>query len=83
MEIDKEQLAKYQAAKTELESSILQKLNAIRTRLTESSKETLGEQLQVLVMVNDELEDVLLNWEDIALPKSSHLADLDFDEDDY
>lgn len=82
MKIDKAQLAKYQAAKQELESTIFKKLEAIKDRVANHAYETIGENLQVLVMVSDELDDVLLNWEVSVLPTGSILDDSDLDEDD-
>lgn len=82
MKTEAAQLAKYKAAKLELETTILKKLEAVRDRVKNHSYETIGEHVQVLVMVNDELDDVLMNWEVGIFPADSILDDLDLDEDD-
>jgi hypothetical protein len=73
-------LAKYEATKRELETTILKKLEAIQDRVKNHSYKTIGEHLQVLVMVSDELDDVLMNWEVGGISADSILDDLDLDE---
>lgn len=82
MKLEKEQIAKYQAAKKELETLILKKLDAVKEKVLTHNYETLGENIQVLVMVSDELDDVLMNWEVSMLSASTITDEDDLDEDD-
>ena len=75
----KEELEKYNALRRELESLILKKVDAIKEKTLTHSFETLGENIQVLTIVSDELDDILLNWEPSPFAQRSFL---DLDEDD-
>lgn len=67
--------------KSELISRIDQKLNWIKEKSTADSG-NLKKDIQILLMVSDELDDVLLNWEEPPI-LSIGSNDFDFDEDDY
>ena len=81
MEHKTEQLATYLAARKELETLISQKLDAIKTQVFSKKSENSAEDLQILIMVNDELDDVLLNWEVSHLSARPKTDDFDDDED--
>lgn len=63
-----------------LEREILQKLDSIRTKVLTLKSSNEVKDVQMLVIVNDELDDVLLNWQ-ISGPLSAvpfdDLDDLD------
>lgn len=63
----------------ELRSSILKKTEAIKERILLSRGAQQPDYLQILLMVDDELDDVLLNWESESLSAIS----FDDDDDDY
>lgn len=72
---------KYRAVRRELESLILKKLEAIKEKVLTHAEGTVGENIQILTMVSDELDDVLLNWEPSALGTSP--IEWHDDDDDY
>ena len=67
----------------EIEKEILSKLKAIEEKVLTNKLEEATENLQVLLMVNDELDDVLLNWQtgQIGVRQfgDDHFDDLDDD----
>ena len=69
----------------ELKKEIFEKINHLTERVESSSKVDSKKNLSILIIVNDELEDVLLNWSDEALPRASWLDidDLEDDGDDF
>ena len=71
----------------ELEKEILGKLKAIEEKVLTSKLDEPLENLQVLLMVNDELDDVLLNWQTSQLGVrqfgDDHFDDLDDQDDDF
>lgn len=69
----------------ELKREIFEKINQLTERVESSSKVDSKKNLSILIIVNDELEDVLLNWSDEALPRASWLDidDLEDDNDDF
>lgn len=67
---------KTEAVVEELRSSILKKTEAIKERILLSRGAQQSDYLQILLMVDDELDDVLLNWE------SESLSAISFDDDD-
>lgn len=74
---------RYVALKKELETSVFEKLKLIEEKILTKTSGSHSKDVQVLIMVNDELDDVLLNWEDsIILPTSLSSDSFDDDEDD-
>lgn len=65
-----------EAIKEELKSSIIKKADAIKERILLGRGSQQSDYLQILLMVDDELDDVLLNWE------SESLSAVSFDDDD-
>jgi hypothetical protein len=70
---------KTEAVIEELRSSILKKTEAIKERILLSRGAQQPDYLQILLMIDDELDDVLLNWESESLSAIS----FDDDDDDY
>ena len=70
---------KTEAVIEELRSSILKKTEAIKERILLSRGAQQPDYLQILLMIDDELDDVLLNWESDSLSAIS----FDDDDDDY
>jgi hypothetical protein len=68
----------------ELKSLILKKIDAIREKVVLETGSHKDSYLQMLLMVSEDLDDVLLNWEyDSINPKFDFLRDLeDFDDED-
>ena len=86
MDIEKQ---KYLVVRNELEAKALKQIEEISEKIkflpNNSSERT--EDIQRLIIVNDELEDILLNWSDTTLGVRSFgqdfdLEDLDEDFDD-
>lgn len=67
---------KTEAIIEELRSSIIKKADAIKERILLSRGAQQSDYLQILLMVDDELDDVLLNWE------SESLSAISFDDDE-
>jgi len=67
---------KTEAIIEELRSSIIKKVDAIKERIQLNRGSQQSDYLQILLMVDDELDDVLLNWE------SESLSAISFDDDD-
>ena len=61
--INDELIVKSQAIRKELETAILLKLGQIKEKILIHSYKTIGEEIQPLSIVHDDLDDVLLNWE--------------------
>jgi hypothetical protein len=71
------------ALEEELRKSIIKKLDTIRESITLQKGATQSSYYQMLIMIDDDLEDVLLNWDyDSIDPRLSNMDDLD-DDDDY
>ena len=70
---------KTEAIIEELRSSIIKKVDAIKERILLNRGSQQSDYLQILLMVDDELDDVLLNWESESLSAVS----FDDDDDDY
>jgi len=73
---------RYLALKKELENTALEKVKKIEEKLLTKSSESHAEDIQILLMVNDELDDVLLNWEEPVQFSTSNKSDW-FDDDDF
>lgn len=66
-----------------IEGLILQKLDKIRENVRTSALSESKTDLQILLMVNDELDDVLLNWQisgPIGAVSFDDLDDFDFED---
>ena len=61
--INDELIVKSQAIRKELETTILSKLEQIKEKILTHNYKTIGEEIQTLSIVHDDLDDVLLNWE--------------------
>jgi hypothetical protein len=73
---------RYLALKKELENTALEKVKKIEEKLLTKSSESHAEDIQILLMVNDELDDVLLNWEEPVQFSTSNKSDW-FDDGDF
>jgi hypothetical protein len=67
-----------ESVKEKLKASIIQKADAIKDKILLSKGSQDSDYLQILIMVDDELDDVLLNWESEAI---SAISFGDDDED--
>ena len=75
---------RYVALKKELENSVFEKLKLIEEKILTKTSGSHSKDVQVLIMVNDELDDVLLNWEDsIILPTGLSSDSFDDEDDDF
>ena len=71
------------ALEEELKQSILKKLEVIKESVSLQKGSTSSSYYQMLIMIDDELDDVLLNWEyDSIDPRLSFHEDDDLDDDD-
>jgi hypothetical protein len=71
------------ALEEELRKSIIKKLDTIRESVTLQKGASQSSYYQMLIMIDDDLDDVLLNWDyDSIDPRLSNMDDLD-DDDDY
>jgi hypothetical protein len=62
--MNKAEISKLQTALvSELSESILKKIKEIEEKIILGTGSNRGDYLQVLTMVDDDLDDVLLNWE--------------------
>jgi len=78
--INDELIVKSQAIRKELETAILLKLGQIKEKILIHSYKTIGEEIQTLSIVHDDLDDVLLNWEISSISIfPTQLADIDED----
>ena len=78
--INEELIVKSQAIRKELETAILLKLGQIKEKILIHSYKTIGEEIQTLSIVHDDLDDVLLNWEISSISIfPTQLADIDED----
>lgn len=82
---DKEISAATLALHNELKKSIIKKVELIKENITLEKGSDKDSYLQMLIMIDEDLDDVLLNWEYSSInPKLSFSDDLDdFDEDDF
>jgi hypothetical protein len=81
---EKETIAASAVMRDEIKSLILKKIDAIREKVVLETGSHKDSYLQMLLMVSEDLDDVLLNWEyDSINPKFDFLRDLeDFDDED-
>jgi hypothetical protein len=71
------------ALKKDLTDSILTKLDRIREKIITEQGSTKSSYLQMLLMVDEDLGDVLLNWEyDSINPRLSFLGEDELDDDE-
>lgn len=73
---------RYLTLKKELEREILAKLKTIEEKVLTKTSGSHATDVQVLIMVQDELDDVLLNWEDEVILSSGRNSGFDLDEED-
>ena len=73
---------RYVALKKELENSVFEKLKLIEEKILTKTSGSHSKDVQVLIMVNDELDDVLLNWEDSIILPTGFSSDSFDDEGD-
>jgi hypothetical protein len=67
----------------ELKNSILKKLEKIRENIVLEKGSTDSSYLQMLLLLNDELDDVLLNWEHSSVDPRFSPFSLNYDLDDF
>jgi hypothetical protein len=80
---EKEISAATVALKKELTDSIVSKLDQIREKIITEQGSTKSSYFQMLLMVDEDLGDVLLNWEyDSINPRLSFLDEDDLDDDE-
>jgi len=87
--MNKAEISKLQTALvSELNESILKKIKEIEEKIILGTGSNRGDYLQVLTMVDDDLDDVLLNWETQAYTSRLFMSEdemldnfLDEDED--
>jgi hypothetical protein len=71
------------ALEEELRKSIIKKIDSIRDAVLLQKGSNQSSYYQMLIMIDDDLDDVLLNWEyDSIDPRLSYDED-DLDDDDY
>ncbi len=83
---DKEVSATSIALRVQLQDRILKKIDVIRENVTLSKGSDQDGYLQMLLMVDEDLDDVLLNWEYNSIdPRFSKFSEDDLDDldDDY
>jgi hypothetical protein len=81
--MNRKQVDNYQAALIkELNESILKKVSDLREKITLAEGSTRSDYLQILTMVDDDLDDVLLNWETRAYTSRLYMNEEDMLEDD-
>ena len=80
--MNKDEIAKYQAALiNELTTSILKKVAEIKEKVDLGTGSTRSDYLQILTMVDDDLDDVLLNWETQAYTSRLYMSEDDLIDD--
>jgi len=80
MKTDSSQLLKLQAIRKELEKTALQKVSAIQDKILTHKSEFPVEDIQILTIVNDELDDILLNWELNGIDGMSQVLSMNHDD---
>jgi hypothetical protein len=72
------------ALQEELKARILEKVKSIETKILDGERSSDSAYIQMLMMVDEDLDDVLLNWEydSISARRIGSYSD-DFDEDDF
>jgi hypothetical protein len=78
---EKEIAAASAALKKELHESILAKLDVIRENIVLEKGSNNPSYYQMLINVDEELDDVLLNWEYSSIDPRLSLSDDDLDDD--
>lgn len=81
---EKEISAAAHALQEELKERILKKISSIERKILEGERSADVAYIQLLMMVDEDLDDVLLNWEydSISSRRIGSYSD-DFDEDDF
>lgn len=82
--MDNKELEKAVLLRKELEETIIKKLESIKNNVTNNKLNTIGSDIQMLMMVSDELDDILLNWNIDSIPiiESNHYFDGDDEDED-
>jgi hypothetical protein len=82
---EKEIIAAAAALEGEVRKSILHKLDQLKEFITLRNGSSDSSYYQMLMMIDDDLDDVLLNWEYEKIDPNFNLddSDLDDDDDDY
>ena len=82
---EKDISARQSALNTALRDTILKKIDLIREKIIFEKGSDKSSYFQMLIMVDEDLDDVLLNWEyDSINPNLSFNGDNDLDDgDDY
>ena len=80
---EKDISARQTALNTALRDNILKKIDAIRENIVFDKGSDKSSYFQMLMMVDEDLDDVLLNWEyDSINPRLSFLDSDDLDDED-
>lgn len=79
---EKEIIAAATALEGEVRKSILHKLDQLKEFITLRKGSSDSSYYQMLMMVDDDLDDVLLNWEYEQIDPNFNLDDSDLDDDD-
>jgi hypothetical protein len=82
--MDNKELENAILLRKELEETIIKKLESIKNNVINNKLNIIGSDIQMLMMVSDELDDILLNWNIDSIPviESNHYFDEDDDEDE-
>jgi hypothetical protein len=78
---EKEIAAASIALQEELKEQILKKIDAIRSNVIEDKGSTSDSYVQMLMMIDEDLDDVLLNWEYDSISSRRIGSYLDEDDD--
>lgn len=79
---EKEIMAAAAALESEVRTSIVQKLDQIKEFITLRKGSTDSSYYQMLMMIDDDLDDVLLNWDYEKIDANFNLDDDDLDDED-
>lgn len=81
---EKDISARQAALNTALRDNILKKIDQIRENIVFEKGSDKSSYFQMLIMVDEDLDDVLLNWEYESInPNLSFNSEDDLDDDDY
>lgn len=84
--MDSNKISKLQTALvSELNDSILKKIDQIKENIILGTGSNRNDYLQILTMVDDDLDDVILNWETSAYTSKLFMSEddmLNYSEDD-
>lgn len=80
---EKSEIATRVALKKELHSSIIKKLSIIREKILNEEGPAGNTYIQMLMNINDDCDDLLLNWETSELDLDKYKVPGKEDEDEY